>query len=730
MSGAPRYETILKLASGGMATVWIGTVRGALGFRQLVAIKKPHPHLLQDAGFRGELVAEARLASMIRHANVVDVRDVEIDGDSISLVMDFIEGASLGELLVAASKRGGADARLPPRVAVRIVRDACAGLHAAHELVDERDRPVGLVHRDVSPQNVLVGTDGISRVTDFGVAKFARKHGQSTSEGSLKGKLAYMPPEYLRGEAIDRRFDVFAMGVVLWEALTGNRCFRGDNEAETLRRLLDVVPAPVSSFAPELEPLDAVVACALAKDRAERFQNAAAMGAALEGAAGAAGLLGGHTEVAATLNELVGQAIAERRALVRAKLAHEPSVASLMGLPAIDLTRAAPSTAPFGPPTTASPAATPKMAGAAARSATLASPSAVPSTQPMTPAMDASPATTPALNATPVMDGSPATTLNTPPVMDALRAATTALNASPAMAGSPATTALNASPAMAGSPATTALNASPAMAGSPAPTARNASSAMAAPPAMTTAPANGAAAAPSLNAAAAMASAVVPPTMSSPPMNVAARPGAPALSTLASAAPLAGRHPAIPTLHAAGVVAAPGASTLRSEETDRDLAAREPSAQHALAANAYAIEPPPKRSLVPLLAGAFLLATIGIGATVALTRSKPDRAETTAPSDTSAVAPEDPSSAKPASSLSASAAAEEPSAVAATSGSAPSVSTGAEALTTSAATAPPRATARVNGGRAPARTSGAPQTPAPAPSPTPTIKKPPANPYE
>ena len=103
MAGTPRYETILRLAAGGMATVWIGTVRGALGFRQLVAIKKPHPHLLEDPSFRGELLAEARLASMIRHANVVDVRDVEIDGDSISLVMDYIEGASLGELLVAAS---------------------------------------------------------------------------------------------------------------------------------------------------------------------------------------------------------------------------------------------------------------------------------------------------------------------------------------------------------------------------------------------------------------------------------------------------------------------------------------------------------------------------------------------------------------------------------------------------------------------------------------------------
>jgi eukaryotic-like serine/threonine-protein kinase len=268
-----------------MATVWIGTVRGALGFRQLVAIKKPHPHLLHDEGFRTELVAEARLASLIHHANVVDVRDCEIDGESISLVMDYIEGASLGELIVAASKR---DELMPVRAAVRIVRDAAAGLHAAHELVDERNRPVGLVHRDISPQNILVGTDGIGRVTDFGVAKFARKYGESTSEGSLKGKLAYMAPEYVRGEPIDRRFDVFALGVVLWESLTGKRLFRAASEAETLKRLLDHVPPRVSELRPELQPLDDVVACALAKSRDERFQNAAAMGAALETAASAA----------------------------------------------------------------------------------------------------------------------------------------------------------------------------------------------------------------------------------------------------------------------------------------------------------------------------------------------------------------------------------------------------------------------------------------------------------
>src|SRR4051794_16436773 len=118
-----RYDTILKLASGGMATVWVGTVRGALGFRQLVAIKKPHPHLLEDPSFRTEIVTEARLASMIHHANVVDVRDVEIDGESISLVMDYIEGASLGELIVACSQAGK---KLPPRVAVRIAVDALA----------------------------------------------------------------------------------------------------------------------------------------------------------------------------------------------------------------------------------------------------------------------------------------------------------------------------------------------------------------------------------------------------------------------------------------------------------------------------------------------------------------------------------------------------------------------------------------------------------------------------
>ena len=385
-TSSSRYDTILKLASGGMATVWIGTVRGALGFRQLVAIKKPHPHLLGDASFRSEIVAEARLASMIHHANVVDVRDVEIEGDSISLVMDYIEGASLGELIVAAAATGKP---LPARVAVRIAVDTLAGLHAAHELVDERDRPVGLVHRDVSPQNILVGVDGIARVADFGVAKFARKNMASTSDGSLKGKLAYMAPEYLKGEAIDRRFDVFALGVVLWEALTGERCFRRKSEAETLQALLTHEPEPISKMAPQLgTALDAIIACALAKARDDRFENAAAMAAALESTAGAAQLIAGAVEVAATVKALAGVAIEERRALVRAKLASEPSVASLLGVPAIakDLAKPIPMrTAPMVEPM-ASPVA--EVDGPRTRMVA----SAVPSTVPMTPRMDGAPA--------------------------------------------------------------------------------------------------------------------------------------------------------------------------------------------------------------------------------------------------------------------------------------------------------------------------------------------------
>ena len=333
-----RYEALLKLASGGMATVWIGAARGGLGFRQLVAIKRPHPHLLERPDYRREIIAEARLASLIHHANVVDVRDVEVEGEQISLVMDYVEGASLGELLVAASKRGE---RVPPKVVVRIVLDALAGLHAAHEAKDERGRAIGLIHRDISPQNLLVGVDGVGRVADFGVAKLTDL---STTHGTLKGKLGYMPPEYLRGEKIDRRFDVFAMGVILWESSCGKRLFKGEHDADTFNRILSATVPRVSEVVPELGgALDSIVEVALAKSRDERFDNALAMASALETCAREVGLVARHADVAQTVESLAGPVLAARRDEIRKKLAQEPSILSLMSADRVDI--------PDGPPT-------------------------------------------------------------------------------------------------------------------------------------------------------------------------------------------------------------------------------------------------------------------------------------------------------------------------------------------------------------------------------------------
>jgi serine/threonine-protein kinase len=297
-----------------MATVFLGSLQGELGFRQLVAIKRPHPHLTDDRGFRDAWLREARLAAGIHHANVVDVRDIEVVGDAIQLVMDYIEGASLGELVSARAKEGG---KVPAAVAVRVVLDACAGLHAAHEACDEDGHPLELVHRDVSPQNILVGLDGVARVTDFGIAKCAGSAEQATSQGMLKGKAGYMAPEYVRGEPVDRRADVFALGVVLWEALVGKRLFRGENDSDTLARVLLANAPPVSESDAALAPLDAIVARALARDRASRIATTEELAHDLEHTAGPLGLVASHADVGRFVREQVGEHLAERRRALR-----------------------------------------------------------------------------------------------------------------------------------------------------------------------------------------------------------------------------------------------------------------------------------------------------------------------------------------------------------------------------------------------------------------------------
>lgn len=323
-----RYRQLLKIAQGGMAAVHVGAVEGGLGFRQFVAIKEPHRHLLEDSSYRVLLQEEARLGALLRHTNIVSIRDVVLrDEGSVWLVMDYVEGVDFGELV---DEGRASDSPIPPSAVVQIVLDAAEGLAAAHELTDEKGRLLGLIHRDISPQNILIGRDGVARVSDFGVAKFKRSDGRSTTAGKLRGKVAYMAPEYLQGQPFDTRLDVFALGVVLWEGLSGARLFRGDSEGETLLRILSHDAPAIRTLRPELPAaVDDVLAAALAKEPGERFASARAFAAALASATRGTPLEASRLDVRTTVERLVGPRLDARRETLRQFYEEEPSVASL-----------------------------------------------------------------------------------------------------------------------------------------------------------------------------------------------------------------------------------------------------------------------------------------------------------------------------------------------------------------------------------------------------------------
>jgi eukaryotic-like serine/threonine-protein kinase len=308
-----RYELIARLASGGMATVYLGRHRGAAGFSRAVAVKRAHPHVLEDPTFHRLLVQEARLASKIHHPNAVGVLDVEDLGRELLLVMDYVHGVSLARI---GSERA---TRIPAPIAVRIGLDVAFGLHAAHTATDDDGTPLRLVHRDVTPQNVLVGLDGVARLTDFGIARSIESGDQLTSPGAIRGKLGYFAPEYLLASQVDRRGDVFALGVVLWEALTGQRLFRGAGELATFKLILGRRAPRVSSLVPNIGPLlDGVLAHALEKDPARRYDSAEELAVELERAARAADLLATPSDVGAFVRARYGVELEGRRALFRA----------------------------------------------------------------------------------------------------------------------------------------------------------------------------------------------------------------------------------------------------------------------------------------------------------------------------------------------------------------------------------------------------------------------------
>jgi serine/threonine-protein kinase len=311
-----RYEVIAAIASGGMATVYLGRALGAAGFQRLVAIKCLHPHVAADEEFVTMFMDEARLAARIRHPNVVPTLDLSNGEDGLFLVMEYVEGDGLLSLLRNAVRT---QTRMPVPVALRIALDTLQGLHAAHELTGDRGEPLRLVHRDISPHNILVGVDGIARITDFGIARAEERLGV-TRDGQVKGKLAYMAPEQTSGNPVDRRADLFSTGVVLWECLAGKRLFQGQNDGEVLRNLL-VNPIPrLRDVSPDLPAaLDEVCARALSRDPDERFATAAQFADALEEAGGSVGI-GSARAVSKYVRQVSGAKIEAMERQVRAVL--------------------------------------------------------------------------------------------------------------------------------------------------------------------------------------------------------------------------------------------------------------------------------------------------------------------------------------------------------------------------------------------------------------------------
>lgn len=275
-----RYALYGEIASGGMAVVHYGKLLGAVGFQRPVAIKRLHPQLARDPAVRDMFIDEARLASRIRHPNVVPTLDVVADGRDLLLVMEYVHGESLQQLMRAMRKRGE---RIPLRITLAVVSALLHGLHAAHEATTEEGEPLSVVHRDVSPQNVLVGVDGVARVLDFGIARAAVRL-EHTREGIVKGKLAYMAPEQLGGATVDRRADVYAASVILWEMVTGRRLFvKDDGGTVMVDKLLAGRIDPPSRFAPGTPKLlDAIVLHGLARNPDQRFATAREMALALE----------------------------------------------------------------------------------------------------------------------------------------------------------------------------------------------------------------------------------------------------------------------------------------------------------------------------------------------------------------------------------------------------------------------------------------------------------------
>jgi serine/threonine-protein kinase len=314
------YETLLELGRGGMGSALLARALGAGGFERLVVIKRLHPHLLELPDAVQRFLDEASLAACVQHANVVGTTQVGSDEDGYFLVLEYIEGGTLEELIDRSALRGE---RIPPPVVLRIALDALAGLSAIHHARAPSGKPLSILHRDVTLQNVMVGRDGVARIADFGIAKSAIAS-VSTDRNYLVGKLLYMPPEYLRRAPVGPTLDIYALGVTLWLALTARELWPEASEAQLVHHIVEDHIPPLSSAGIAIAPqIEQVVARACAPEASARFPTARQMADAIEDIGRNTGWIASHAEVADFVEGLMGVDLARRR----------ERVASLMSRP-------------------------------------------------------------------------------------------------------------------------------------------------------------------------------------------------------------------------------------------------------------------------------------------------------------------------------------------------------------------------------------------------------------
>jgi len=328
-----RYEIIGLLATGGMAEVHLGRLMGPSGFERVVVVKRILPHLAREAAFVDMFLDEARIVAKINHKNVIQVSELGREADELFLVMEFVEGESLGGFM---RRHWGNEREIGFELAAYIVSEACAGLHAAHELKDEDGRPQEVVHRDVSPQNLMVTYDGQVKVLDFGIAKAVDRSAR-TSTGTLKGKVEYMSPEQCKAQPLDRRSDIFALGVLLYELSASKRLFRRGNELASLRAVCeDPIPLPSAVVPGFPQELEAICLKALAREREDRFKSADEMRRALIAFLRTTEHVGMHEEaLGIRMRELFDDRLEVKHALLR-KVRAGTKVAS-MPAPEVDL---------------------------------------------------------------------------------------------------------------------------------------------------------------------------------------------------------------------------------------------------------------------------------------------------------------------------------------------------------------------------------------------------------